>query len=199
MNFVRCWISYALIWKTQYIETSCSKTEFISTLKEFHMHHKIQSFKFDSFQNSKSLLLPEKFSVRNLDSKWEVTDFLPYHPVCFFSAKFKNYQLTYSTTEKETLPLLLALWSVHCIQRFPSIGVCCRLRLSNSGPLWWLIFGLVYLHELCSLSGEVLVGTSTLVNSFCPFSLPADFLLLFCSHYALVPPTGGNSVLVHAK
>ena len=31
------------------------------------------------------------------------------HPVCYFSAKFKRHQLNYSTIEKETLAMLLAL------------------------------------------------------------------------------------------
>lgn len=31
------------------------------------------------------------------------------HPVCYFSAKFKPFQLNYSTIEKETLAMLLAL------------------------------------------------------------------------------------------
>ena len=31
------------------------------------------------------------------------------HPVCFFSAKFNRHQLNYSTIEKETLAMLLAL------------------------------------------------------------------------------------------
>ena len=31
------------------------------------------------------------------------------HPVCYFSIKFKNHQLNYSTIEKETLAMLLAL------------------------------------------------------------------------------------------
>ena len=31
------------------------------------------------------------------------------HPVCYFSVKFKNHQLNYSTIEKETLAMLLAL------------------------------------------------------------------------------------------
>jgi len=31
------------------------------------------------------------------------------HPVCFFLVKFKNHQLNYSTIEKETLAMLLAL------------------------------------------------------------------------------------------
>ena len=30
-------------------------------------------------------------------------------PVCYFSVKFKNHQLNYSTIEKETLAMLLAL------------------------------------------------------------------------------------------
>ena len=31
------------------------------------------------------------------------------HPVCYFSVKFKHHQLNYSTIEKETLAMLLAL------------------------------------------------------------------------------------------
>ena len=31
------------------------------------------------------------------------------HPVCYFSTKFKRHQLNYSTIEKETLAMLLAL------------------------------------------------------------------------------------------
>lgn len=31
------------------------------------------------------------------------------HPVCYFSAKFKRHQLNYSTREKKTLAMLLAL------------------------------------------------------------------------------------------
>lgn len=31
------------------------------------------------------------------------------HPLCFYSSKFKRHQLNYSTIEKETLAMLLAL------------------------------------------------------------------------------------------
>lgn len=36
------------------------------------------------------------------------------HPVCYFSKKFKNHQLHYSTIEKEALALLLALHFISC-------------------------------------------------------------------------------------
>lgn len=35
------------------------------------------------------------------------------HPISYFSAKFKKHQLNYSTIEKETLALLLALQHFH--------------------------------------------------------------------------------------
>jgi len=38
----------------------------------------------------------------------DVADGVP-QPVCFFSVKFKNHQMNYSTIEKETLATLLAL------------------------------------------------------------------------------------------
>lgn len=55
-----------------------------------------------------SLEVDASRAVRKTTKGW-ITLCVTFHPVCYFSKKFLKHQLNYSTIEKETLALLLAL------------------------------------------------------------------------------------------